>query len=152
MPGAATPSLLLALMLTLAGCAEVPLAPPELDQEAKEFRPTDGLSTIYLFRDENLGSGTPITIALDGQVAGQTAAWTYFRWIVPPGTHRVASYAENVDVLTLVTEADGVYFVRQDIKLGLAHPQAMLRVVDEERGRRGVLASRRAADQLAIAD
>jgi hypothetical protein len=110
------------------------------------------LSTIYLFRDEHLGSRAPITVSLDDQVAGQTAAWTYFRWIVPPGTHRVASHAENLDVLKLVTEADGIYFVRQDIKLGLSYPRAELRLVDEERGRAGVRASRRAADQLATVE
>ena len=142
-------SLVLAVALALAGCAVVPMAPAELDRDAKAFLPTAGLSTIYLFRDEYLGASTPITVALDDQVAGQTAPWTYLRWIVPPGTHRLASYAENVAVLNLVTEPDGVYFVRQDIKLGLTHPRAELRLVDERRGRAGVRASRRAADQLA---
>ena len=146
------PALFLALALTLAGCASVPMAGAALDRDAKTFLPTDGLSTIYLFRDEHLGSAAPIAVALDDQVAGQTAPWTYFRWIVPPGTHRLASYAENVDVLKLVTEADGVYFVRQDIKLGRSHPRAELRLVDERRGRSGVQASRRAADRVGIAD
>jgi hypothetical protein len=142
----------LLLATALAGCAEVPMAPAELDRDAKMFRPTDGLSTIYLFRDENLGASARITISLDDQVAGQTAAWTYLRWVVSPGTHHIASYADNVDVLTLATEPDGMYFVRQDIKLGVPYPRAQLRLVDEQRGRAGVRASRRAADQLATGE
>ena len=139
-----------ALTITATGCASVPLTSPELDEEAKAFRPVQGMSAIYLFRDENLGGAAPITISLDDQVAGQTAAWTYLRWVVPPGRHRLASYADNIALLEIVTEPGELYFVRHDIKLGLSHPRAELRVVDAERGRRGVLASRRVADLLSL--
>lgn len=137
-----------ALALATSGCASVPTTSLELDREAKAFKPTQGMSTIYLFRDEGLGGAAPIAVSLDDQVAGQTAAWTYLRWILPPGRHRIASYADNVDVLEIVTEPGRLYFVRQDIKLGLFHPRAELRLVDEARGRRGVLASRRVKDLL----
>ncbi len=140
--------LALTLALLASGCSSVPLTSQELDEQAKAFRPVDGLSTIYLFRDEHLGGVAPIAVSLDGQVAGQTSAWTYIRWILPPGTHRLASYADNVDELEIVTEPGELYFVRHDVKLGLFHPRAELRLVDEERGRRGVLASRRVADLL----
>ena len=142
---------LLALVAAFAifGCASVPVTAPELDADAKAFRPVAGMSAIYLFRDENLGAASPITVSLDDQVAGQTAAWTYLRWIVPPGRHRITSYAGNIASLEIVTEPGELYFVRQDVKLGFPHPYAQLRVVDPERGQRGVLASRRVVDLLA---
>ena len=141
---------LLALVAVSAvfGCASVPLTAPELDADAKAFRPVAGMSAIYLFRDENLGAASPITVSLDDQVAGQTAAWTYLRWIVPPGRHRITSYSGNIMSLEIVTEPGELYFVRQDVKLGFPDPQAELRVVDPERGRKGVLASQRVVDLL----
>ena len=135
-------------VLLILGCAGVPATAPEQDVEAKRFEPVPGMSIIYLFRDEHLGAAAPISVSLNDQVVGQTASWTYLRLIVPPGNYRITSYAANIAEVEVETEPGELYFIRHDVKPSLGYPRAELRVVDEERGQRGVLASRRVVDFL----
>lgn len=130
----------------LSGCASVPLATSDLDSRAKAFVSNPKKSTIYLFRDEIFGSAVLITVSLDGRVAGQTASKTYFVWTVDPGPHRVVSHSENVAFVDLDTEPARLYFIWQEINFGLWQPRTTLHLVDEARGKAGVMASRRAGD------
>ena len=138
----------LGVVLLLVGCTGVPATEREQDVEAKAFEAVPGMSVIYLFRDEHLGAGSPISVSLNDQVVGQTAGWTYLRLIVPPGSYRLTSYASNLAEVSIEAEPGELYFIRQDVKPSLGYPRAELRVVDAERGQRGVLASRRVVDFL----
>ena len=43
-----------------------------------------------------------MTVALNGKVAGQSAAQTYFLFEVDPGAHEVSSISENTSTVKLV--------------------------------------------------
>ena len=68
----------IALVLSLGGCISVPVtyATPEADAEAKQFKCPEGLSRIYVFRDENFGYLYPLTISIDEERIGDFAAMT----------------------------------------------------------------------------
>ena len=124
--------------LLISGCASVPMAPPEEDRLAKQFKPTPGMATIYLYRNESFGGAIAMDVFLDGKPMGQTGPETYFRWVVAPGKHTIRGSAENDSEVTLDTRAGGVYFVWQEVKLGFLMARNLLQVVDPQTGMAGV--------------
>ena len=123
----------------ITGCASVPLAPIEHDQEAKLFAVEPGKSNIYLYRNETMGSAVTMPIALDGRVAGKTASKTYFKWVVEPGEYEVSSLTENTYKILVNAKAGGNHFVWQEVKMGMWSARSKLHNVSEEVGRKGVL-------------
>ncbi len=136
----------LTLLLTsiVSGCASVPMASMEEDARAKSFVVPAGKSSIYLYRNESFGGAIPLTVALDGKVAGQTGPKTYFLWDVAPGQHELSSMSENTSTLRLSTEEGKAYFVWQEVKMGMWMARSLLQEVDAEAGRKGVAECKRA--------
>lgn len=135
---------MLLLATLLAGCASVPMASIDEDARAKTYAVKPDKSNIYVYRNETLGGGIPLTVALDGRVAGQTGPQTYFLFEVDPGTHEVSSISENTSTLRLTTAPGRAYYVWQEVKMGMWMARSQLQEVDEATGRRGVAECRRA--------
>jgi len=122
----------------MSGCASVPMASVDDDAKAKSFAVRADKSSIYVYRNESLGGAIPMTVALNGKVAGQSAMLTYFLFEVDPGSHEVSSIAENTSTLKLNTEAGKAYYVWQEVKMGMWMARSQLQQVDEPTGRKGV--------------
>lgn len=134
----------LLLASIVSGCASVPMTSIEEDARAKSFAVSADKSSIYLYRNESFGGAIPLTVALDGKVAGQTGPKTYFLWDVAPGPHEISSMAENTSTLKLSTEAGKAYYVWQEVKMGLWTARSLLQEVDVETGRKGIEECKRA--------
>ncbi len=134
----------LLLLSIVSGCASVPMASSDEDAKAKSFTVPANKSSIYVYRNESFGGAIPMTVSLDGKLAGQSGPKTYFMWEVEPGSHEVASIAENTSTLKLNTEAGKVYYVWQEVKMGLWMPRSLLQEVDPETGKKGVAECKRA--------
>jgi hypothetical protein len=73
---------------------------------------------------------------------GSTYPGTYFRWVVPPGRHRIAGYGSDSGSITIDTAPGRVYFVEQIYSPGFTLTrQSFFRLVDENYGRQAVLQS-----------
>ncbi len=128
------------LTLALAGCI-TPLPPTPQDIAAKRFDAVPDKSVIYLFRGPALNKAAA-TLWLDDRVMGSTYPETYFRWVVPPGRHRIAGYASDSGVITLDTVPGRIYFVEQIYSNRfMMTGQSYFRLVDENFGRAVVLQS-----------
>ena len=136
-------SVTFALALFTAGCASVPMASMDADASAKTFTVPVSKSSIYLYRNETFGAAIPMTVSLDGRVAGQTGPQTYFLWEVDPGEHEVASHTENIATSKLTTQPGKAYFIWQEVKMGMWMARSQLQEVNEETGRKGVLECKR---------
>lgn len=138
--------LAIVLLLTsfVTGCASVPMASMDEDTKAKSFAVQTDKSNIYVYRNESIGGAIPMTVALDGKVAGQSAMQTYFLFEVGPGSHEVSSIAENTSTVKLDTEAGKAYFIWQEVKMGMWMARSQLQQVDEQTGRKGVAQCKRA--------
>lgn len=128
------PSLVILAALASA-CASVPMASPELDRTAKQFLITPGKSNLYVFRDESFGGAVKMTVLLDGQLLGDTAAKTFLVATLPPGPHSLLSKAENDARLDFTTEAGKNVYVWQEVKLGILMARSTLHLVDEASAR-----------------
>lgn len=129
----------------VSGCASVPEASPELDQAAKSFSAPRDRAGLYIYRNETFGAAIKVNVLMDDKYLGETASKTYFYVEVPPGKHTVVSKAENESSVTIDAIAGRLYYVWQEIKMGLFQPRTELQVVDEKTGRAGVMESKRIA-------
>jgi hypothetical protein len=129
---------LVAALLALTGCASVPMASAEQDQAGKTFVAQAGKARIYLYRNENFGAALKMPVSFDGKTVGQTAAKTYFFWDVDPGKHTLSSLTENTSSIEVSAQADNVYYVWQDVKMGAFAARSELQIVDEATGKKGV--------------
>ena len=131
----------LLLFLSLAGCA--PLPPTPEDVQAKRFEAVPGQSVIYLVRPFPDASHEGATLWLDERVMGSTFPGTYFRWVVPPGRHRIAGYAGDSGSIVLDTGPGRVYFVYHSFGRPLGFSGvSYFQIIDEGNGRAMVMHSR----------
>ncbi len=133
--------LLTALLLLLAGCAQLPPTPEDI--QAKKFVTLPDASVIYVVRsamDSHEASG----LVLDDQAQITTLRGTYYRWEVAPGVHRVAGYAAANESVTLTTAPGKIYFLEHTVNgTRRSGPQSTwLREIGEQDGRALVMRSK----------
>lgn len=133
----------LAFTLALGACASVPMGDASRDTALKTFSPPRAEKAgIYIYRNEGMGAAVKMDLQVDGKHIGQTAAKTYFFVEVPPGRHTLTSMAENSDTLPIDTVAGKLYYVWQEVKMGVLYARTRLHLTTEEEGRKGVLESK----------
>ena len=126
---------LASLAVLASACASVPMAPPEADRLAKEFRTTPGKTNVYVFRDESLGGAVKMNVSLDGRMLGPTASKTFLLTSVAPGKHAIVGHAENDAKLEFVAVPGKNVFVWQEVKMGFLSARNNLQFVDEQSAR-----------------
>jgi hypothetical protein len=139
----------------LIGCATVPvaMASVEADLAAKEFNiPANGKAGVYIYRDKVFriffGSAIKMNLFADEQLIGQTARKTYHYVELTPGKHTFRGKAENSSVLPVELVANKLYYIWQEVKMGILYPRNELQLVTEEKGQNGVNESKRALSNL----
>lgn len=131
-------------ILFLSACATIPYSSIEQDQDAKLFnQPPSGKSSLYIFRDETFSGYLAFKVKIDNQTLGESKGETYFYQIIDPGLHRVTGISLSPSVLTFEAIAGESYYIWQDVQVGLLVAGNELKMVSPERGKRGVLKSKR---------
>jgi hypothetical protein len=125
-------------VVTIAGCASVPMASDEQDSKAKKFAVPAGKSNIYIYRNESFGGAKKMSVLVDGKMVGDTVSKSYIYLTVNPGKHTVTSRAENESVLNVTTQANKNYFIWQEVKMGGWSARSLLQLVDDATGKKGV--------------
>lgn len=127
-----------AVAITLAGCASVPMGDTKMDAQAKTFVAPQDKTGLYIYRNESMGAVAKMTVAIDGQTVGQTAAKTFIYKEVPPGKHVITSSAENTDTLEVDAKPGTLTFIWQEVKMGILSARSKLHLVTAEEGKKGV--------------
>lgn len=130
-------ALLLAIVLS-SGCASIDKAPPEADAAAKKFMPKKSASQVYLYRNEVFGAALSMPVTVDGKLAGNTGSKSFFKFELPAGKHTFTSQGDK-SMLDVTTQNGKTYYIWQEVKMGAFTGGSMLQLVDEEKGRKGVL-------------
>lgn len=123
--------------LILAGCAQLPPTPQDI--QAKRFEPAPGHAVIYIVRTP-MDSREMGGLWLGERVQIATFGGTYYRWEVPPGTHRISTSTVGHASVTVNAAAGNIYFVEHTVRGTIrSGPQsAFLRRVDDQYGRAAV--------------
>lgn len=127
-----------AVASVLAGCASVPLGDAKMDAQAKTFVAPKDKAGLYIYRNESMGAVAKMTVVIDGQTVGQTAAKTFIYKEVPPGKHVITSIAENTDTLEMDAQPGKLAFIWQEVKMGILSARSKLHLVSTEEGKKGV--------------
>ena len=137
-------AMLVLATVTGAGCVSVPSAPPELQAVALTFKPAPGMARIYVYRAGGaFGGASKLSVAIDSQIVGRTAAGTYLMVELQPGHHRVSSATpENESAVALDAEADSVYFVKVWPKMGFFSAHSGMERMDPAEARAGIARAR----------
>lgn len=130
--------IVLAFASVLAGCASVPMGDPKQDAALKTFTAKPDVAGIYIYRNENMGAAIKMDVEVDGQNIGQTAAKTYLYKEVAPGKHIVTGKAESNSSVEVNAVAGKLYYIWQEVKMGLMYAGNKLHLVDEAEGQKGV--------------
>ncbi|HJW71704.1 MAG TPA: DUF2846 domain-containing protein [Geothrix sp.] len=128
---------LLALVLAF-GCASAPMATPERDTAAKTFAPVPDKAVVYVYRDETFGAAIKIPIVINGRIIGDTVSKSYFRIVMEPGNCEVQCKASSDSTQSVKVEAGKVYFLRQEMKMGMWAAGCMMHLMTEAEGRAAI--------------
>jgi hypothetical protein len=131
-------SLAVTFLAAFAGCASVPMASADADKAAKQFVAAPNKASIYVYRNEGMGSAIKFGVYLNEQPVGQNAAKTYLQFNVDPGKHKIRGHAENNSEIELDAKAGQTYFIWQEVKMGFGSARNQLQLVDEATGKKGV--------------
>jgi len=127
-----------AIAVNLVGCASVNMGDAKQDAAAKTFAVPKDVAGIYVYRNESMGAAVKMDVEVDGKPIGQTAANTYLYKQVSPGKHTIASKAENTDTLEIDAKPGALYYIWQEVKMGVMYARTKLHLVDEGQGKKGV--------------
>ncbi len=131
----------LLVVALLTGCASVPMAPPAADQQAKQFQVARDQAKIYVYRNETLGAALKMPLTLNGKSVGETGPKTYYVFDVAPGKYTLTSQGSE-STITVDATAGNIYYVWQEVKMGLMSGGSMLQLVDAAKGQAGVKESK----------
>ena len=129
---------LVTFIIFLGGCASIVKAPAHLDNQAKKFKNSLNYSQVYLYRNESFGEAIPMTVTVDGKLAGTTGPYSYFKFTIEPGAHVFTSQG-NESVLNINTKKGKLYFIWQRVKMGVFYAGSNLQLVNESQGKKAVL-------------
>ena len=105
-----SPALLASLLL--AGCAQLPPSPQDI--QAKRFEVAPDKAAIYVVRTP-MDSTEAASLSLDYGSQITTYRGTYWRWDVAPGPHRVAAYGWGTAEVNVNAQAGKIYFIRHTV-------------------------------------
>jgi len=142
-------SLLLALPLALASCANVPMADPQADQEAKQFAPPDGdRGAVYIYRSGLFGVARPLDVGITNGINARLPYNSFLRVDGPSGPIEVGCAAGDYRRSTEVNVTPGrVAFVEATMTMGLWGPHCNVTEVSPDQGEAAVRSSKRVAAQ-----
>jgi len=131
-------AVVLAGVLVMSGCVSVPMASKNADVQAKQFAAASDKATVYIYRNESFGSAIKMPLLIDNVAVGDTASKTYVVKELAPGSHTITSKTEKDSTVTIDMLAGQIYYIWQEVKMGVFAARSELHVVDERKGRAGV--------------
>ena len=141
--------LTLPLLLALASCANVPMADPQADQEAKQFlRPDGDRGAVYIYRSGMFGLARPLDVGITNGINAKLPYNSYLRVDGPSGPIEVGCAAGDYRNSTQVDITPGrVTFVEATMTMGLWGPHCNVAEVSPDQGEAAVRSSKRVAAQ-----
>jgi hypothetical protein len=118
----------------LAGCAQLPPSPQDI--EAKKFESIPGKAAIYVVRDPmSVGLGAPIWLGQGAQVT--LFQGNYLRWVVEPGSLTISGIGASTASITIQAQAGKIYFVhfRVEGNMRIGVSNSALSMMDDQGGR-----------------
>ncbi|MFN8243317.1 MAG: DUF2846 domain-containing protein [Ferruginibacter sp.] len=112
------------------------LTPEQQDSIARNLAPLPDSAIVYIIRTSSLGFAIRMDVSCDSVYIGTTGAKTYIYTVLAPGTHNFLSRSENKFFLDVTVEANKIYYLEQQVKMGMIYARTKLNPVEEETGKK----------------
>jgi hypothetical protein len=119
----------------LLSCSTAKISTVELDK-VKMLQPPSDKALVYFVRPSSIGTAIKFGVSCDGKELGSTKGKRFIYAIVDTGMHTFVCTAENKSELILKTEAGKIYFIEQQVKMGIVAARTKLVRLDEVSGRK----------------
>jgi hypothetical protein len=126
-------------LTAIVGCASVPMGDLAQDAYLKTFTAPAENAGLYVYRDETFGAAIKMLVEINGKLLGTTAAKTFLYTELRPGEYTITSHTENTETLKLEVKEGSLYYIWQEVKMGIISARSKLHAVDEKKGQEGVL-------------
>lgn len=138
-----------ATLLAAGGCAQVPLADPQQDADAKRFAgPGQDNGALYVYRSGLMGFTRPIDVSIAGGVHAELAPDTYLRLEGPPGPVDLSCrVGDNHGGQEIAIVSGQTRYVEVVMTTGLWAPGCRVAEVPPDRGQAAVRQSKRVTSQ-----
>ena len=135
----------LSALLLAGACAGSPSAPPQADQQAKQFNPpAPSKGALYVYRSGLMGAMRPLDVSLAGGASAQLGYNTFILVEGPPGQIDIACKVGDNTTNGQVQMQDGqTRFVEVSMKAGLWTPSCEVAEVPPDQAQTAILSSRR---------
>lgn len=107
----------------------------------------DDKAGVYIYRNELFGAAVSMDVTVNDKPLGSTGSHTYLYAELPEGKHTISSLAENTSEVELDVKKGSLYYLWQEVKMGIISARSKLQLVDEEEGQSGVLESKLAQSE-----
>jgi hypothetical protein len=129
-------------VVVVSSCASVQKPVLEKKLNAKQAITASTIATpssaqVYVYRNETLGGALSMPVRVNGKLVGKTGPKTFLTLNLPAGTHKFTSQGDK-STLEVTTENGKIYYIWQEVKIGLISGGSKLQLVDEKKGREGV--------------
>jgi len=133
------------LLFVAAACANVPLADPQQDAQAKRFeQPARDSGALYVYRSGLMGLARPIAVGVVGGYGAELASNTYLRLDGPPGPVDLSCQIGDKKAEHEVNIEPGrTRYVEVSMKVGMVMPGCEMVDVSPDQGRAAVRNARR---------
>ena len=123
----------------MANCTSVPMATEAENAAALRFTPKPDKATIYIYRNETIGTLKTLDVSINDIPIGATKGHTFFAVDVPHEIAHTKSSArvKNDSTVNLIVNNGKNYFVWQEVKLGFISARNELHIVDMVTGEKG---------------
>jgi hypothetical protein len=106
------------------------------DSIAKSLVPVEGKAIVYILRPSKVAFVVKMGLKCDNVRIGGTKADTYVYSVLEPGKHTFLSTSENQATLSVTLEGGKIYYIRQEVKMGVFFAETGLKLEDEQKGQK----------------
>ncbi|MBI9069371.1 MAG: caspase family protein [Salinivirgaceae bacterium] len=107
--------------------------------DLKTIKPPKGKVIIYIVRPSTYGFAIKFNTFCNGFDIGFTKGKTYLFTITDPGELVFSAQAENKDIIRIDAKPNEIYFVKQEVKIGVAKARIKYNIIDKQEGYKALL-------------
>jgi hypothetical protein len=106
------------------------------DGITKNLVPDSGKAIVYIVRPTIMAFAVPMRLDVDSFQVGWISTKTYLYTMLDPGEHTFISLSENEFHLKVNLEAGKIYYLEQEIRMGILYARTKLRLLNDEMGKK----------------
>jgi hypothetical protein len=106
------------------------------DSIAKNISPIQNKAIVFVIRPTAFAFAIRMDVSCDTTYIGTTGPKSFLYTVLSPGSYTFLSRSENNAFLEVTFEAGKIYYLEQEVKMGMIYARTKLKLVEEEKGRK----------------